>query len=83
MLAENITEPLLIEMLLCPLMWYGNAREERYGLWSVLHYVSQLFLEGFARPYKGVRLILKHLVRRFRSLGGELKLLQRCSQHSR
>ena len=33
-----------------------------------------IFLEGFARPYKGVRLILKHLVKRFRGLGGELLL---------
>ena len=33
-----------------------------------------IFLEGFARPYKGVRLILKNLVKRFRGLGGELKL---------
>jgi phytoene dehydrogenase-like protein len=35
-----------------------------------------IFLEGFARPYKGVRLILKNLVKRFRSLGGELRLRQ-------
>jgi phytoene dehydrogenase-like protein len=33
-----------------------------------------IFLEGFARPYKGVRLILKHLIKRYRRLGGELKL---------
>lgn len=33
-----------------------------------------IFLEGFARPFKGVRLILKNLVRRFRELGGQLKL---------
>lgn len=33
-----------------------------------------IFLEGFARPFKGVRLILKHLVRRYRELGGELRL---------
>src|SRR5262245_39031261 len=27
-LADIISDPLLIEMLLCPLMWYGNARED-------------------------------------------------------
>ena len=32
------------------------------------------YLEGFGRPYKGVRVILKNLVKRFRGLGGELKL---------
>ena len=30
--------------------------------------------KGFARPLAGVRLILRNLVRRFRSLGGELRL---------
>jgi phytoene dehydrogenase-like protein len=73
-LAETIRDPLLIEMLLCPLMWYGNARENDmdYGQFCIMF--RSIFLEGFARPFKGVRLILKHLVRRFRSLGGELKL---------
>jgi phytoene dehydrogenase-like protein len=33
-----------------------------------------IFREGFARPWSGVRVILKHLVRRFKQLGGELRL---------
>jgi phytoene dehydrogenase-like protein len=33
-----------------------------------------IFMEGLGRPHAGVRLILKQLVRKFRSLGGELKL---------
>ncbi len=73
-LNTALGDPLLIEMILCPLMWYGNAREDDmdYGQFCIMF--RSIFLEGFARPYKGVRLILKHLVRRFRSLGGELKL---------
>ncbi len=73
-LSGIFREPLLVEMLLCPLMWYGNARENDmdYGQFCIMF--RSIFLEGFARPFKGVRLILKHLVRRFRSLGGELKL---------
>ncbi len=73
-LSETLTEPLLIEMILCPLMWYGNAREDDmdYGQFCIMF--RSIFLEGFARPFKGVRLILKHLIKRFRSLGGELKL---------
>jgi phytoene dehydrogenase-like protein len=75
-LAETFGEPLLVEMLLCPLMWYGNAREDDmdFGQFSVMF--RSIFLEGFARPLAGVRLILKNLVRRFRQLGGDLKL--RC-----
>lgn len=73
-LRQHLTEPLLIEMLLCPVMWYGNARENdmEFGQFCIMF--RSIYLEGFARPYKGVRLILKNLVRRFRSLGGELKL---------
>jgi phytoene dehydrogenase-like protein len=33
-----------------------------------------IFLEGLARPLAGVRLILKNLVKRYRALGGELRL---------
>ncbi len=61
-------------MLLCPLMWYGNAREDDMDWGQFCIMFRSIFLEGMARPFKGVRLILKHLVRRFRELGGELRL---------
>jgi phytoene dehydrogenase-like protein len=69
-----ITEPLLAEMLFCPLMFYGSAREHDmdWGQFSIMF--RSIFLEGLGRPAAGVRLILKHLVRKFRALGGELKL---------
>ncbi len=73
-LREIFNEPLLIEMLLCPLMWYGNAREHDMDWGQFCIMFRSIFLEGFARPFKGVRLILKHLVRRYRELGGELRL---------
>jgi phytoene dehydrogenase-like protein len=73
-LAEYISEPLLCEMLLCPLMWYGNARERDMDFGQFCIMFRACFMEGFGRPLKGVRLILKHLVRKFRGLGGELKL---------
>jgi phytoene dehydrogenase-like protein len=69
-----ITEPLLVEMLFCPLMFYGSAREDDmdWGQFSIMF--RSIFLEGLGRPQAGVRLILKHLVRKFRALGGELRL---------
>jgi len=73
-LAHYITAPLLREMLLCPLMWYGNARERDMDFGQFCIMFRACYLEGFGRPRKGVRLILKHLVRKFRGLGGELKL---------
>lgn len=73
-LAEHLSDPLLIEMLLCPLMWYGNARQDDMDFGQFCIMFRACYLEGFARPFKGVRLILKNLVRKFRGLGGELKL---------
>ncbi len=73
-LGGIIGDPLLIEMLLCPLMWYGNAREHDMDFAQFCIMFRSVYLEGFARPFAGVRLILKHLVRKFRALGGELKL---------
>ncbi|MCH8840626.1 MAG: NAD(P)/FAD-dependent oxidoreductase, partial [Planctomycetes bacterium] len=72
--AEIVTEPLLLEMLFCPLMFYGSAREHDmdWGQFSIMF--RSIFMEGLGRPYAGVRLILKQLVRKFRGLGGELKL---------
>lgn len=75
-----ITDPLLVEMLFCPLMFYGSAREHDmdWGQFSIMF--RSIFLEGLGRPAAGVRLILKHLVRKFRALGGELKLRSSVKQ---
>ncbi|MCC6494193.1 MAG: NAD(P)/FAD-dependent oxidoreductase [Pirellulales bacterium] len=73
-LSELITEPLLVEMLLCPLMFYGSAREQDMDWGQVSIMFRSIFMEGLGRPHAGVRLILKQLVRKFRSLGGELRL---------
>jgi phytoene dehydrogenase-like protein len=73
-LVDLIPQPLLREMLLCPLMWYGNAREDDMDFGQFCIMFRACYLEGFARPFKGVRVILKNLVRKFRGLGGELKL---------
>ena len=45
-----ITEPLLVEMLFCPLMFYGSAREHDmdWGQFSIMF--RSIFLEGLGRP---------------------------------
>jgi len=56
-----IDDELLVEMILCPLLLYGGARERDmdYGQFSIMF--RAIFLEGLARPLAGVRLILKKL----------------------
>jgi phytoene dehydrogenase-like protein len=69
-----IHDPLLVEMLFCPLLFYGGAREHdmAFGQFSIMF--RSLYMEGLARPSPGVRLILKKLVRKYKQLGGELRL---------
>ena len=72
--GEIVKDRQLLEMLFCPLMYYGSARENDmdFGQFSVMF--RSIFMEGFARPWAGVRVILKHLVRKFKTLGGEIRL---------
>lgn len=75
-LSTRIRDPLLVEMLFCPLMYYGSARENDMDLSQFVIMFRALYLEGLARPLHGVRVILKSLMDRYRALGGERKM--RC-----
>jgi len=73
-LGTYLHEPLLIEMLLCPIMYYGSAEPDDMDFTQFCTMFKSLFLEGFARPTDGVRTIIKSLVRKFRACGGKLKM---------
>ncbi len=74
LLGTYISDSLLTDMLLCPLMFYGNAKQGDMDLWQFVIMFKSIFLEGFARPYKGVRRILDILEKRFADNGGQLLL---------
>jgi phytoene dehydrogenase-like protein len=69
----HITDPLLREMILCPVLCYGSARESdmEFGQFSMIF--RSMFLEGLSRPRGGARQILDRLVEKFLALGGELR----------
>jgi len=73
-LAESLTDPALIDMLLCPLQFYGSSTPDDIDFLQFVILFKSIFQEGFARPREGVRPILKALVRQFKRLGGELQL---------
>ncbi|MEW4489783.1 NAD(P)/FAD-dependent oxidoreductase [Thalassoglobus sp. JC818] len=75
-LNEHLTDPMLIDMLFCPLMFYGSALPHDMDFNQFVIMFKSIFREGFGRPFDGVRKILKTLTRQFKSLGGELKLRQ-------
>ena len=73
-LGGVIDDPLLVEMIFCPLLFYGGAREHDMDFGQFCIMFRAIFMEGLARPFAGVRIILKKLVRKFKGLGGELRL---------
>jgi phytoene dehydrogenase-like protein len=73
-LEEHLSDPLLIDMLFCPLMFYGSPTPHDMDFNQFVIMFKSIYREGFGRPPGGVRPLFKTLVRRFRSLGGELRL---------
>ena len=71
---RHISDSLLEDMLFCPVMYYGSAEEHDmdYGQFAIMF--RSLFFEGFARPFDGVRVIIKLLQDKYRALGGVRKM---------
>jgi len=73
-LSAQLDNPLLENMLLLPLMVYGNAEELDMDLGQFAIMFRALFLEGFFRPEKTIREFLDLLLVQFREFGGEIRL---------
>ncbi|MBN2145361.1 MAG: NAD(P)/FAD-dependent oxidoreductase [Candidatus Aureabacteria bacterium] len=73
-LSSFIHEPLLIEMLLCPVMYYGSAQENDLDFKDFALLFKSIFFEGLGRPEGGIKSIIDLLVNRFTECGGELRL---------
>lgn len=72
--ASYITNPLLLDMILCPIMFYGNAAEHDMDFAQFCVLFRSVFLEGLFRPAGGMRPLLGRLRDRFQECGGELVL---------
>jgi len=73
-MREHLGSETLINMLLVPVCYYGSARENDLDWSQFVILFKALFLEGFARPYDGVRTIIRALLNRYRELGGVRKM---------
>ena len=72
-LAQYIKDPLLIEMLLCPVMFYGSPSADDMD-WVLFVMIWKCFFPtGLARPRRGMRPFVEKLVEKFQALGGELR----------
>lgn len=64
----------LEDMLLLPILFYGSAMENDVSWNQFVILFKSIFLEGFSRPFEGIRKILNLLVEKFQNLGGEKRL---------
>ncbi|MCC6414864.1 MAG: NAD(P)/FAD-dependent oxidoreductase [Opitutaceae bacterium] len=71
---HHVKDALLEDMLFCPVMYYGSAQERDMEFGQFVIMFKALFLEGFARPLDGVRVILRVLVDKYRAAGGERRM---------
>lgn len=73
-LANHLRAPRLRELLLLPLMFYGNAAEHDmdFALFALLF--RSVFLEGLWRPTGGIRALLTRLTDRLDQAGGSVRL---------
>jgi phytoene dehydrogenase-like protein len=71
---RHISDPLLEDMLFCPVMYYGSAQERDMEFGQFVIMFKALFFEGFARPLDGVRVILRVLLEKYRAAGGERRM---------
>lgn len=72
-LKSVLSDELLIEMILCPLLIYGSAWEDDMDFAQFVIMFKSLYFEGFSRPEGGVRTIISLLINKFTDLGGEIR----------
>jgi phytoene dehydrogenase-like protein len=74
-----IKDPVLEDMLFCPLCYYGSAWEEDMDLPQFVIMFQSIFLEGFCRPAGGIRVLISWLMDRLKELGVDLAFRQPVS----
>ncbi len=74
LVRRHVTDPLLEDMLFCPVMYYGSASEHDMEFGQFVIMFKALFLEGFARPFEGVRVVIRVLLEKYRAGGGERRM---------
>ena len=73
-IKQFVSDPLLEEMIFCPLMYYGSSVEDDMDLGQFVIMFRSIFHEGFARPVDGIRTLIRVVLERYRKLGGIRKM---------
>lgn len=73
-LSSCITDPLLIDMLLCPILYYGSSWENDIDFKQFVIMFRSVYQEGLFRPAGTIKNLLDLLVDKLNQYGGTLKL---------
>lgn len=73
-LGRFLTDALLVDMLLCPLMYYGSSVEDDMDLSQFAIMFQAIFKEGMFRPESTIKDFLETFLTHFTELGGTLRL---------
>ena len=72
--SNYISDPLLADMLFCPLMFYGCATEDDMDWAHFALMFMSIYLEGFARPRDGIRPLIKLIGNIYKEAGGDIRM---------
>ncbi len=73
-LARYLSDPLLVDLLMLPLTFYGSAREHDVEWDQLVVLFQSVFLEGLSRPEGGIRSFLNLIIKRAKKAGVEIRL---------
>ncbi len=71
---SKVSDALLTDMLLCPLMYYGSSVENDIDFNQFIIMFRSIFQEGMFRPAGTIKDLLDTLKNHYVSLGGEMRL---------
>jgi len=72
--SSFLQDRLLVEMLFCPLMFYGASQEDDMDLSQFVILFRAILQEGFFRPDGTIKDLLDLLLTHYKSFGGEIEL---------
>ncbi|HTX64991.1 MAG TPA: NAD(P)/FAD-dependent oxidoreductase [Opitutaceae bacterium] len=71
---RHVADPLLEDLLFCPLMYYGSAQEHDMDVAQFAIMFRAIYVEGLSRPFDGIRRVLRVLQEKFKAAGGERRM---------
>jgi phytoene dehydrogenase-like protein len=72
-LENRIADSLLVDMLLCPLFFYGSCNEDDMDYAQFVIMFRSIYQEGFCRPPGTIKDFLSFLLSYYKESGGEIR----------